>query len=61
MMRMVDGGASVLVGGLQDMRFSYWDEWGQVTTNLQQISRVVVNVVLRREAIRFVRDIGVQT
>lgn len=61
MMRMVDGGASVLVGGLQDMRFSYWDEWGQVTTNLQQISRVVVNVVLRRETIRFVRDIGVQT
>jgi hypothetical protein len=60
-MRMVDGGASVLAGDIQDARFSYWDERGQMTTNLQQITRVVVDVLVRRETIRFVRDIGVQT
>jgi hypothetical protein len=61
LMRMVDGGASVLAGDIQHVRFSYWDERGQMTTGLQQITRVVVDVVARGETIRFVRDIGVQT
>jgi len=61
LMRMVDGGASVLAGDIQDARFSYWDERGQMTTDLRQITRIVVDVVVRRETFRFVRDIGVQT
>ena len=61
LMRMVDGGASLLVDDLQDVRFSYWDEQGQMTTGLQRISRVVVDVAVQREAIRIVRDMGVQT
>lgn len=61
LMRMVDGGASVLASDIQHVRFSYWDEQGQVTTNLQQITRVVIDVLVRGETIRFVRDIGVQT
>jgi hypothetical protein len=61
LMRMVDGGASLLVDDIQDVRFSYWDERGQMTTSLQQITRVVVDVAVRREVIRVVRDMGVQT
>jgi hypothetical protein len=61
LMRMVDGGASVLAGDIQHVRFSYWDERGQRTTSLQQITRVVVEVVARGETIRYVRDIGVQS
>lgn len=60
LMRMVDGGASVLVDDIQDARFSYWDDRGQMTTNLQQITRVVVDVTIRSETFRFVRDIGLQ-
>lgn len=61
LMRMVDGGASVLADDIQAVRFSYWDERGQMTTSLQQITRVVVDVMIRRETRRFVRDIGVRT
>jgi hypothetical protein len=61
LMRMVDGGASVLAGEIQHVRFSYWDELGQMTTSLPQITRVVVDVAAWGETIRFVRDIGVQT
>lgn len=60
LMRMIDGGASLLVDDIQDARFSYWDEGGQMTTSLQQIKRVVVDVLLRRETIRVVRDMSVQ-
>jgi hypothetical protein len=61
LMRMVDGGASLLVDDIQDVRFSYWDERGQMTTSPQQIARVVIDVAVRRETIRVVRDIAVQT
>jgi hypothetical protein len=60
-MRMVDGGASVLAGDIRHVQFSYWDERGQMTTSLPQITRVAVDVVARGETIRFIRDIGVQT
>ena len=61
LMRMVDGGASLLVDNIQDVRFSYWDARGQMTTSLQQITRVVVDVTVRRATIRVVRDIAVGT
>jgi hypothetical protein len=61
LMRMVDGGASVLAGDIRHVQFSYWDERGQMTTSLPQITRVAVDVVARGETIRFIRDIGVQT
>lgn len=61
LMRMIDGGASVLSDDIQMVQFSYWDERGQTTVSLKQITRVVVDVVIRREALRFVRDIGVRT
>ena len=31
LMRMVDGGANTLIGDLDDLHFSYWDEHGNVT------------------------------
>jgi Tfp pilus assembly protein PilW len=61
LMRMVDGGASVLSDDIQTVQFSYWDERGQTTASLQQITRVVVDVGVRHESIRFVRDISVRT
>ena len=60
LMRMVDGGASVLVGDLQEVRFSYWDERGQMTTSTREITRVVVDVALWHETIHVVRDMSAQ-
>lgn len=30
LMRQIDGGAGALIGDLQSVRLSYWDEWGRL-------------------------------
>ncbi|HEY7531914.1 MAG TPA: hypothetical protein VH681_03910, partial [Nitrospiraceae bacterium] len=61
LMRMIDGGASVLVDDLQSFRLSYWNERGVIANSRQQITRIVVEVLVGRETIGIVRDIRVHT
>ena len=44
LMRMVDGGASVLIGELGNLRFSYWNEMGHETNQLQLVRRIVLEI-----------------
>jgi len=44
LMRMVDGGASVLIGELEGVRFSYWDEGGRPTDIPFRITRVAIEL-----------------
>jgi len=60
-LRQVDGGASVLVGDIREARFSYWDENGQVATELAQVRLVVVEVTMSDRGIRAVREMSLRT
>ena len=59
LMRMVDGGASLLVDDIQSIRFSYWNERGLTANNLLQIKRIVIEVLLRGETIGVVREVSI--
>jgi hypothetical protein len=48
LMRMVDGGANVLVGELDSVRLSYWDELGRAAHSPSMIKRVVIEVTSKR-------------
>lgn len=61
LLRQVDGGASVLVGGIREARFSYWDERGQMVTEPALVRRVVVEVTLPDQGIRAVREVSLRT
>jgi hypothetical protein len=61
LLRQVDGGASVLVGDIQDARFSYWDENGQAATQPTLVRLVVVEVMMADQGIRTVREISLRT
>jgi hypothetical protein len=61
LLRQVDGGASVLVGGIREARFSYWDDTGQVSTQLALVKLVVVEVTLSDRGFRAVRAISLRT
>lgn len=45
LMRQIDGVASVLIGNLQSVRLSYWDEWGSAATGGSRITRVTVEIL----------------
>ena len=60
LLRQIDGGASVLVGDIEDMRFSYWDKWGQVTAQPARVRRIVVEVSRPRQASKVIRDISLR-
>ena len=60
LLRQIDGGASVLVGGIEAARFSYWDEQGKVTTQPALVRRVIVEVVLPRHTLKAVREIALR-
>ncbi|BCA54979.1 hypothetical protein W02_21190 [Nitrospira sp. KM1] len=60
LLRQIDGGASVLVGDIQDVRFSYWNEKGQMAAQSGSIRRVVVSVTLPRGAFETVREIALR-
>jgi hypothetical protein len=44
MMRMVDGGANVLIGELKSVVFSYRDKTGRMTSNPSEVARVVIEI-----------------
>lgn len=44
LMRMVDGGASTLIGPLQLVHFSYWDKDGRATAVPSEISRITIQL-----------------
>ena len=61
LLRQVDGGASVLVGDIREVRFSYWDENGQVSTQPPLVRLIVVEVMMSDRGIRAVRAISLRT
>jgi hypothetical protein len=61
LMRMVDGGANVLIGGLEDLRFSYWDEWGRKANQPSQVKRVVLETKSNRPLHSMVWEVSVRS
>jgi hypothetical protein len=59
-LRMVDGGASVLIGDIQEVRFSYWDQQGRPAVQPALVRRIVVEVSLPGRAAIEVREIGLR-
>ena len=61
LMRMVDGGASVLIDDLEDLYLSYRDENGQRTQQPLQVKRVVLHIGSSRILHRMVREVGLRS
>jgi hypothetical protein len=61
LLRQVDGGASVMVKDIREVRFSYWDENGQAVTQPAFVKLVVVEVMMSDQGIRAVRGISLRT
>jgi len=61
LMRMVDGGASVLIGNLESLRLSYRDENGHMTQQPSQVKRVVLHIGSSRTLHRMVREVGLRS
>jgi hypothetical protein len=60
-MRMVDGGASTLIGGLESARFSYRDARGHATSVPGLVTRVVVEIETVHPARRVVREVSLRS
>jgi len=60
-MRMVDGGASTLIGGIGDIGFSYRDSSGRATWIPAQVKRVVVEIQSGRLIRRAVREVSLRS
>lgn len=61
LLRMVDGGASVLFGDVEAAKFSYWDEDGRTASHPRRLKRIVVEVTLRGVGARAVREISLKS
>lgn len=61
LMRMVDGGANVLIGELDDLRFSYWGEMGQETDQPSQVKRIVLEIRSNQPLHRMVREVSIRS
>jgi hypothetical protein len=61
LMRMVDEGASTLIGGIGDIHFSYRDGSGLVTSVPSQVKRVVVEIQSERLTRRAVREVSLRS
>lgn len=61
LMRMVDGGAGTLVGGLENARFAYRDDRGRATSEPSQVKRVVVEIESNRSTHRVVREVSLRS
>ena len=61
LMRMVDGGASVLIGDLETAGLSYRDENGQMTQQPSRVKRVVLNIGSSRALHNMVREVGLRS
>lgn len=61
LLRQIDGGASVLIGNIEAVSFSYWTEQGQRTTQQGLVRRIVVEILLLHPAVRERREISFRT
>ena len=61
LMRMVDGGANVLVTELKDMRLSYWDEEGRPAGTPSMIKRIVIEMTSSSSAQKTVREVSLRS
>ncbi|MEQ1793054.1 MAG: hypothetical protein ABL970_02595 [Nitrospira sp.] len=61
LMRQIDGGAGVLIGNLQSVRLSYWDEWGRAAAGVDRITRVTVELLPAAGESTTVREVGVRS
>lgn len=61
LMRMVDGGANVLIGDLGNARFYYRDERGRATSLPSHVKRVVVEIELSGSVRRIVREVSLRS
>jgi hypothetical protein len=61
LMRMVDGGAGTLVGGLENARFAYRDDRGRATSEPSQVKRVVIEIESNRSTHRVVREVSLRS
>lgn len=61
LMRMIDGGASVLIGELGDLQFSYWNDMGQETTQASHVKRVVLVIHSSQPLHRMVREVSIRS
>jgi type II secretory pathway component PulJ len=61
LMRMVDGGANTLIGDLEDLHFSYWDEHGHVTRQPSLVKRVVLEIESNHSSHRMMREVSLRS
>lgn len=61
LMRMVDGGANTLIGNLEDLHFSYWDEHGHVTQQPSLVKRVVLEIETHQVPYRMTREVSLRS
>jgi len=61
LMRMVDGGASVMIGGLTNFQLSYWDEMGKRTDAISHVKRIVLELHCDQLRGRMLRDVSIQS
>jgi hypothetical protein len=60
-LRQIDGGASVLIGNIEGVTWSYWNEQGLRTTQPALVRRVVVEISLPHRAVRERHEICLRT
>ena len=61
LMRMVDGGANTLIGDLEDLHFSYWDEHGHVTRQPSLVKRIVLEIESNHSLHRMMREVSLRS
>jgi hypothetical protein len=61
LMRMVDGGAGTLVGGLDNARFAYRDDRGRATSEPSRVKRVAVEIESNRSTHHAVREVSLRS
>lgn len=61
LMRMVDGGANVLIGNLEELRFSYRDEHGHITQQPSLVKRVVLEIESNHYLHRMMREVTLRS
>lgn len=61
LLRQIDGGASVLIGNIEGVTLSYWNEQGMRTTHPALVRRIIIEISLPNRAVRETREISLRT
>ncbi len=61
LLRQIDGGASVLIGNIEGVTLSYWNEQGMRTTHPALVRRIIIEISLPNRAVREKREISLRT